>query len=160
MRNRRRTRLLRRLALTVAVALVAVPVAQAYPDEGGSQTTFRQGIDDFPGSSYIPPKAAIVRGDVKDGIDTAIFLAELDAKTQEYVAGAAPTPAQVALDAKTREYVAGAAPVVAEPIQVAGTSDGFDWGDAGIGAGAVFAVTLIGAGALLATRQVGRPASA
>jgi hypothetical protein len=139
MRNRRRARLLRRLVLGLTVALVAVPAAQAYPDEGAKQETFRQGIDDFPGSSYVPPEAAVVRGDVKDGIGTARILAELEAKT--------------------RDYVAGAAPVTTGPIQVVGTSDGFDWGDAGIGAGSVFAVVLIGGGALLATRHVGRPAS-
>jgi hypothetical protein len=63
------------------------------------------------------------------------------------------------LDAKTQEYVAGAAPVVDEPVQVvSNTSNGFDWGDAGIGAGTVFAVLLLGAGAALAARHVGHPA--
>jgi hypothetical protein len=63
------------------------------------------------------------------------------------------------LDAKTNEYVAGAAPVVDEPVQVVSNpSNGFDWGDAGIGAGTMFALVLVGAGALLAARHVGRPA--
>jgi hypothetical protein len=144
MRNRMRARLLRRLVLGFAVALVAVPAAQAYPDEGPKQQTSVQ--------------SAVVQGDVKDGIGTAAVLAELDATTRAYVAGAASTPQQLELAAKTREYVAGAAPVAPE-IQVVSTSDGFDWGDAGVGAGTVAAVMLLGAGALLATRHIHRPAS-
>jgi DMSO reductase anchor subunit len=41
---------------------------------------------------------------------------------------------------------------------VSNPATGFDWGDAGIGAGTVFAIILLGAGALLATQHVGHPA--
>src|SRR5918996_604739 len=41
-------------------------------------------------------------------------------------------------------------------IQVAGTADGFDWSDAGIGAGSLFGVLLFVSGAALVTRHVAR----
>jgi hypothetical protein len=203
MRNRRRSWFFRRLVLGFAIALVAVPVAQAYPDEGGAkaQGTFVQGVDDFPGSSELAPQAngVAVRGEVKDGIGTSPGGAVIVGDDKRDI-GARPTatilvgddkwnvplgpiheptvaaeyqyaywpivnPADypqaailAELDAKTSEYVAGAAPVGSEPIQVVSNSNGFDWGDAGIGAGSVFAVMLLGAGALLATRHVGHPA--
>jgi hypothetical protein len=59
MRNqRRKNRLFRRLALAFAVALVAVPVAQAYPVEVEKAQTekFIPGVTDFPRSSYIAPE--------------------------------------------------------------------------------------------------------
>ena len=75
MRNRRRTRLLKRLVLGFAVALVAVPVAQAYPDEGGAQAkgTFIPGVSDFPNSSFIAADQSglVVQGESKDGLGVA-----------------------------------------------------------------------------------------
>ena len=175
MRNRRRNWFLRRLALGFAIALVVVPAAQAYPDEGAKvQETFVQGVDDFPGSSQLAPEVGgvAVRGEVKDGLPSASVVpvghpdnwrgtspsqaAIRIVRPQDY----GPQAAILAeLDAKTNEYVAGAAPVVDEPVQVVSNpSNGFDWGDAGVGAGTVFAVLLLGAGAVLATRHVGHPA--
>jgi hypothetical protein len=179
MRNRRRNWFLRRLVLGFAVALVAVPVAQAYPDEGAQvQGTFVQGVDDFPGSSYIAPEVGSVpvRGEVKDGVGispvgvvivgddkrgirtptSGIVLVGDDKRNVALGRDYEPTVAA--------EYQYAYWPVVnpadyAQPVQVVSNpSDGFDWGDAGIGAGAVFAVMLLGAGALLATRHVGHPA--
>jgi hypothetical protein len=193
MRNRRRNWFLRRLALGFAIALVVVPAAQAYPDEGTKvQKTFVQFVDDFPRSSQLAPEVggAAVRGEVKDGLGTSpgsVVIVGDDKRGLPSVSvvpvghrdnwrGATPSqaamrivrpqdlPARQAailaeLDAKTNEYVAGAAPVVDEPVQVVSNpSNGFDWGDAGIGAGTVFAVLLLGAGALLATRHAGHPA--
>jgi hypothetical protein len=204
MRNRRRNWFFRRLVLGFAIALVVVPAAQAYPDEGAkTQGTFVQGVDDFPGSSKLAPQAngVAVRGEVKDGIGTSPggavivgddkqnlpaapsivlvghpdnqadrswpgFEATVGAEYNQYAYRRAlpqdlgPQGAVLAeLDAKAQEYVNGAAPVTSEPIQVVSNpSNGFDWGDAGIGAGTVFAVMLLGAGALLATRHVGHPA--
>ena len=39
-------------------------------------------------------------------------------------------------------------------------STGFDWGDAGIGAGILLGLVLVGGGAFYATRQVGKPQTA
>jgi hypothetical protein len=40
-----------------------------------------------------------------------------------------------------------------EPVQIASKADGFDWSDAGIGAGLAFGLMLLAAGATLGTRQ-------
>lgn len=45
------------------------------------------------------------------------------------------------------------------PIQVVNRPDGFDWGDAGIGAGALFGLMLLGAIAMVASRHLSRPAT-
>jgi hypothetical protein len=45
------------------------------------------------------------------------------------------------------------------PVQIVSRPDGFDWGDAGIGAGATFGVVL-GASALVVTRRAGSPTTA
>jgi hypothetical protein len=152
MRNRRRNWFLRRLVLGFAIALVVVPVAQARPEGAlpplahagaNTQGTFVQGVDDFPGSSKLAPQAngVAVRGEVKDGVGTSTSGVPADfAKDNEFA------------------YRNALPQDIGEPIQVVSTSDGFDWGDAGIGAGTVFAVMLLGAGALLATRHVGHPA--
>jgi hypothetical protein len=46
------------------------------------------------------------------------------------------------------------------PTQVASRPDGFDWSDAGLGAGLALALMLLAAGAAAGTRRLGRPASA
>jgi hypothetical protein len=200
MRNRRRNWFLRRLVLGFAIALVAVPVAQARPEGAlpplahagaNTQETFVHGV---PGSGYVAPElngeserfvsGVVIVGDDKQNLPAApsIVLAghpdnqadrswpgivpSDDAYYARYAlppgAALGPQAAILAeLDAKTSEYVAGAAAVVQEPVQVVSNpSDGFDWGDAGIGAGTVFGVMLLGASALLATRHVGHPAQA
>jgi hypothetical protein len=182
MRNRRRSWFFRRLVLGFAIALVAVPVAQAYPDEGGAkaQGTFVQGVDDFPGSSELAPQAngVAVRGEVKDGIGTSPGGAVIVGDDKRDI-GARPISGVLVGDDKRnvalgRDYEPTVAaeynqfayrralpqdlgPQAAIQV-VSNPSNGFDWGDAGIGAGTVFAVMLLGAGALLATRHVGHPA--
>lgn len=67
------------------------------------------------------------------------------------VVGAVAAPAAAA---KPADAPAGyTTPTVSEPSQIpvapSAESDGFDWSDAGIGAGAGFAVTMIGLGGAL-----------
>jgi hypothetical protein len=148
MRNGRRNWFLRRLVLGFAIALVVVPVAQGRPAgalpplaHAGANTegTYVPFVTDFPSSSFVAPEQGpLVRGDYKDGVGTS--------------------PGSVVIVGDDK----GNVPLGTryEPVQVVSNpSNGFDWGDAGIGAGTVFAVMLLGAGALLATRHVGRPAS-
>ena len=111
MRNRRRTWLLRRLVLGLAVAAVAVPTAQARPGEGGA-------------SSVVNPSVG--------GADYGQF-AYRRALPQDYGV---------------------------RTIQVAQRPGGFDWGDAGIGAGSAFVIVLLAGGASLATRHLNRPTTA
>jgi hypothetical protein len=46
-------------------------------------------------------------------------------------------------DAQDNSFVRSPAPKVTEPV-IAASSSGFDWGDAGIGAGAALGLLLIG----------------
>jgi hypothetical protein len=46
------------------------------------------------------------------------------------------------------------------PSQAASKPDGFDWGDARIGAGTLFAVVLLAAGGVLVTGHLNRAATA
>jgi hypothetical protein len=140
MRNRRRNWFLRRLVLGFAIALVVVPVAQAHPFAHAGANT--QGT-------------ALVRGDYKDGVGTSPGSVVIVGDDKRDI-GARPTAGVLVGDDK-RNVPLG---TNYEPVQVVSNpSNGFDWGDAGIGAGTVFAVMLLGAGALLAARHVGRPAS-
>lgn len=137
MRNqRRKTRLFRRLALAFAVALVAVPVAQAYPVEV-ERGAGHPGETDFPGSSYIAPQQPQQLG--WPGVDPRTF-------------GSKVVPIQVVPEPKSWPGVTGP---TAAPVQVV-EPDGFNWGDSGIGAGTALAVVLLAAGSLLAVRHIGR----
>jgi hypothetical protein len=162
MRHRRRNWLFRRLVLGFAIALVAVPVAQAYPDEGAkAQGTFVQGVDDFPGSSELAPQAngVAVRGEVKDGLGTSPGGAVIVGDDKRNVAPGQDYEPTVAAEYNQYAYRRALPQDLGPQAAIVVASDGFDWGDAGIGAGTAFALMLLGAGALLAARHVGRPAS-
>jgi hypothetical protein len=139
--HRRRTRLLRGLVLGFAVALVAVPVAQAKPEEG---SLYRGASADRPlvqgevkdGLGASPSGAVLVQGEIKDGL------------------GASPSVTVIIADDKRGLD----SPLEATRQLVSNPSEGFHWGDAGIGVGTALAVMLLGAGVLLAVRHVGRPA--
>ena len=174
MRHRRRTRLLRGLVLGFAVVLVAVPVAQAKPDEGSlyrgasADPLLVQGeVKDGLGAS---PSGAVIIGDDKRGIGTPTGGTVLVRGEVKDGLGASPSATVILADDKRgldnqwaqRGLSPSAAnwygPVEATPQVVSSPSDGFHWGDAGIGVGTAFAVMLLGAGVLLAVRHVGRPA--
>jgi hypothetical protein len=169
MRNRRRTRLLRQLVLGFAVALVAVPVAQAHPFEGATPSLGY--IEDTSDSSSVN---AVVRGDYKAGLgaapNTAIIAGDDKRGIRTPTSGVGligddkqnlpPADARALALAEYYRYwrVPPQARGLDAPQVVSNPSGGFDWGDAGIGAGTVFAAVLLGAGAVLASRHVGRPA--
>ena len=171
--NRRRNWFIRRMALGFAVAALVAPVAQARVDEGiqgqpnatgeslkpiayrwpssadvlVKSTGYKPFATDFPSyanvvdaSDYGMPQAtprdyAISRGDLIEVVRS--------------------TPSGTPSD--KIEFVRTQPRSIGEPQVV---SAGFDWKDAGIGAGLVLALVLLGGGAALASRHVGRAQTA
>ena len=67
---------------------------------------------------------------------------------------ASARPVMEPIDPEGSDYARPAsAYVVQEPAPVASSNDGFDWGDAAIGATAIGALAAIGAGATVAVRN-------
>ena len=156
--NRRRNWLVKRIALGFAVAAFVAPVAQARVDEGiqgqpnsSAQVIKSSGykpfVTDFPSyanvvdaSDYGMPQAtprdyAISRGDLIEVVRSI--------------------PSGTSSD--KIEFVRTQPRSIGEPQVV---SASFDWKDAGIGAGFVLALVLLGGGAALASRHVGRAQTA
>jgi hypothetical protein len=143
--NRRRNWFIKRIALGLAIAAVAAPVAQAKVDEGSSVQAngYQAFATDFPSnanvvdaSDYGMPRPtamdyAISRGDLIEVVRS--------------------TPNGTSSD--KIEFVRTQPRSIGEPQVV---SAGFDWKDAGIGAGLALALVLLGGGAALASRHVGR----
>jgi hypothetical protein len=152
--NRRRNWLIKRIALGLAIAAFAAPVAQAGVDQGigvppsSSTNAYEPFVTDFPSyanvvdaSAYGMPRPtamdyAISRGDQIEVVRS--------------------TPNGTASD--KIEFVRTTQPRSTGEPQV--VSAGFDWKDAGIGAGLALALVLLGGGAVLATRQLGRAQTA
>ena len=145
MRKWRRNRRIRRFVVALAVAAVMAPAAQARVDEAGA--------------SDGAAAAAAVRPD-----DLALRPGPIGS-----VAQLAMRPDDLALRPGTHLQPTGdvnygqfayrrALPqdYGVRTIQVAGTADGFDWSDAGIGAGSLFGVLFFVSGAALLTRHVAR----
>ena len=183
MRNRRRSRFLRRLVLGLAVVAVAAPVAQARVDENGSGGGTGAAISGLPlaGDSKGDLGAAIgglplagdskgdlaptspsglpVAGDDKIGLVPSPDLAtHPDNRAVRYGPGFDPSAGaddgqQAYRGYLPSDYGFSNVLVTAEPR-------GFDWGDAGIGAGMLFAVMLLAAGGLVAARHLSRTATA
>jgi hypothetical protein len=147
--NRRRNWFIKRIALGLAIAAVAAPVAQAKMDEGSSVQAngYQAFATDFPSyanvvnaSDYGMPRPtatdyAISRGDLIEVVRS--------------------TPNGTPSD--KIEFVRTQPRSIGEPQVV---SAGFDWKDAGIGAGLALALVLLGGGAALASRHVGRAQTA
>jgi hypothetical protein len=140
MRNRRRTWFLKRLALGVAVAAIAAPAAQAYPDLA-SQSALRvesQSALRVEGTVCVPKWGCRASGPIRPD-DRA-------------VRGVPATSER--LPVRADDKVLNLEPTVGvEPVQVASKADGFDWSDAGVGAGLAFGLMLLAAGATLGTRH-------
>jgi len=164
--NRRRNWFIKRIALGFAVAAFAAPVAQAKVDEGSiaqakAESSIVQAhtyqpvqangyhafVTDFPSyanvvdaSAYGMPRPtatdyAISRGDLIE-----VVLSTPNATPSDKI-----------------EFVRTLPRSIGEPQAVAA---GFDWKDAGIGAGLALALVLLGGGAALATRHAGREQTA
>ena len=164
--NRRKNWFIKRIALGFAVAAFAAPVAQAALDEGSTPQArtessivqahtyqpvqangYQAFVTDFPSyanavnaSDYGMPRPtatdyAISRGDLIEVVRS--------------------TPNGTSSD--KIEFVRTQPRSIGEPQVVAA---GFDWKDAGVGAGLALALVLLGGGAALASRHVGRAQTA
>jgi hypothetical protein len=188
MRNRKRTWLLRRLVLGLAVAAVVAPTAQARIDEGGrgqSDQTASVRPDDKASrfspvaivgnvalrpddrASRFSPVATVgdlaVRPDDKASRFSPVgTIGDLAVRPDDRASRPGPSLGTAAGKDYSQYAYRRALPqdISTQPVQVVSKPDGFDWGDAGIGAGALFGVILLAGGATLATRHLNRTATA
>ena len=145
--NRRRNWFIKRFALGLAIAAIAAPVAQAKIDEGSSVQAngYQAFVTDFPSSQvnasdYGMPRAMPVDYAVNRGDQIEVVRALPSGSPSDKI-----------------EFVRTQPRSIGEPQVV---SAGFDWKDAGIGAGLALALVLLGVGAALASRHVGRTQTA
>jgi hypothetical protein len=150
MRFRRRNWILRRFALAFAVAAVAAPTAQARIDEqGGAKASadkqFIAGVTDFPKAN-----TSVKIGGTPVGMPAAGLNDYL--RSRDGVENVRVEPRSTARDFDGIENVRVEPRTVDSPSLVA--SPGFDWSDAGIGAGVALLLVALGGGALLASRNL------
>jgi hypothetical protein len=145
--NRRRNWFIKRFALGLAIAVIAAPVAQAKIDEGSSVQAngYQAFVTDFPSSQinasdYGMPRAMPVDYAVNRGDQIEVVRALPSGGPSDKI-----------------EFVRTQPRSIGEPQVVAA---GFDWKDAGVGAGLALALVLLGGGAALASRHVGRAQTA
>ena len=147
--NRKKNWFIKRIALGLAIAAIAAPVAQAKVDEGSSvqANSYQAFATDFPSyanvvnaSDYGMPRAMPVDYAVNRGDQIEVVRALPSGSPTDKI-----------------EFVRTQPRSIGEPQVV---SAGFDWKDAGIGAGLTLALVLLGAGAALASRHVGRAQTA
>ena len=182
--NRRRNWFIKRIALGLAIAAVATPVAQAKVDEGSSVQAngYQAFVTDFPSSEvnasdYGMPRAMPVDYAVNRGDQIELVRLQPRSTGATFVAADYGMPRAMPNDyalasgdqievvrglpqntsSDKIEFVRTQPRSIGEPQVVAA---GFDWKDAGIGAGLALALVLLGVGAALASRQVGRAQTA
>ena len=183
-RTRRRTWLVKRIALGLAIAAIAAPVAQAKIDEGSSAQAngYQAFVTDFPStqvnaSAYGMPRAMPVDYAVNRGDQIEVVRLQPRSTGDSFVASdygmPRALPTDYALASGDQIEVVRALPSVTssdkiefvrtQPRSIAGpqvVAAGFDWDDAAIGAGLALGLVLLGWGAALATRHLGRPQTA
>jgi hypothetical protein len=171
---RRRNWLIKRIALGLAIAAFAAPVAQAGVDEGiqGQPNAANESFKPIP---YRWPSSA---DDVIKSNGYQPFVTDFPSYANVVDASDYGMPRPTAMDyAISRgdlievvrstpnatssdkiEFVRTTQPRSTGEPQVVAV--GFDWKDAGIGAGLALALVLLGGGAVLASRHVGRAQTA
>jgi hypothetical protein len=151
---RKRNWFIKRIALGLAIAAFAAPVAQAGVDQGIGVPPSKQ-----------PVQNAMSRADIRQGIEMrridARYAGYLD---DDFVGAHKPHVLGGALargDSQVSPSVV--ASILRDQPSALGdqrSATGFDWGDAAIGAGLALALVLLGSGAVLVTRQLGRARTA
>ena len=134
----RRHRWIGRLAVGLAFAAVAVPTAQArIVEDSGIAVQGREVVADFKGYGYY-------KGTPTGASEGHLYRQSPGVPLSEQ------SPSVLPDDRAVRVTEPGNPQLVAVP------ATGFDWSDAGIGAGTAVGVLLLALGAALATRHVGR----
>ena len=179
--NRRRNWFIKRIALGLAIAAVAAPVAQAKVDEGSSVQAngYQAFATDFPSVPSGQVAKGIVNSDYPSLKPTVVASAygmprampnDYALSSGDQIEVVRATPRGTASD--KIEFVRTQPREIGEPQLAsrfgrpnATTGDelaswNVDWQDAGIGAGLALALLLLGGGAALASRHVGRAQTA
>ena len=164
--NRRKNWFIKRIALGLAIAAFAAPVAQARIDEGSSVQAngYQAFATDFPSVPSGQVAKDIVNSDYPSLKPTVVASAygmpratpmdyAINRGDQIEVVRALPSGSP----SDKIEFVRTQPRSIGEPQVVAA---GFDWKDAGVGAGLALALVLLGGGAALASRHVGRAQTA
>ena len=159
--NRRRNWLIKRIAPGFAVAAIVAPVAQARVDEGSSVQAngYQAFATDFPSSPAVswtdPGIVSTDPGVVATPSGYQAFVSDFPRSNRDQIEVVRAQPRATPSD--KIEFVRTQPRSIGKPQVV---SAGFDWKDAGIGAGLALALVLLGAGAALASRHVGRTQTA
>ena len=164
--NRRKNWFIKRIALGLAIAAFAAPVAQARIDEGSSVQAngYQAFATDFPSVPSGQFAKGIVNSDYPSLKPTVVASAygmpratpmdyAINRGDQIEVVRALPSGSP----SDKIEFVRTQPRSIGEPQVVAA---GFDWKDAGVGAGLALALVLLAGGAALASRHVGRAQTA
>ena len=164
--NRRKNWFIKRIALGLAIAAFAAPVAQARIDEGSSVQAngYQAFATDFPSVPSGQVAKGIVNSDYPSLKPTVVASAygmprampmdyAINRGDQIEVVRALPSGSP----SDKIEFVRTQPRSIGEPQVVAA---GFDRKDAGVGAGLALALVLLGGGAALASRHVGRAQTA
>jgi hypothetical protein len=155
--NRRRNWFIKRIALGLAIAAFAAPVAQAKVDEGPAVQSngFQAFVTDFP--SY----STVNAGDygMPRAMPSDYALANRDQLVRADVPG--DTVSNIGEPQVVRADVPGdTVSDIGEINTPQVVAAGFNWDDAAIGAGLVLGLILLGWGAAKATKHLGRTQTA
>ena len=143
----RRHRWIRRFAAGLAFAALVVPTAQArIVEDTGIGVSSSSPVADFKGYGYYEGTPVAV-----DGQNVAVRPDDRGVRFTPQ-----PSSPQVVVSARPDDRADRFTPEAGNPQVIAAPSTGFDWSDAGIGAGSALGLMLLALGAALATRQAGR----
>lgn len=161
----RRHRWLRRFAAGLAFAALAVPTAQAgIVEDTGIGVSGGQQATDYNGYGYqqspgvpLGKQGVLVNPDdradrITPGNPHNFGIVNPDDRADRITPGNPQVHVVVTPDDRADRFT----PEAGNPQVVASPSSGFDWSDAGIGAGMAVGLMLLALGAALATRRVGR----
>jgi hypothetical protein len=141
----RRHRWIRRFAAGLAFAALAVPTAQAgIVEDTGIGVSGGQQATEYNGYGY-QQSPGVPLGKQR-------VLVNPDDRADRITPGNPQVHVVVTPDDRADRFT----PEAGNPQVVASPSSGFDWSDAGIGAGTAVGLMLLALGAALATRHVGR----